>query len=67
MCLMTRVGYHQPVAMVSSKYSFDDIVEGGGAVAVVPVPLPDTDIEEGISGWFRDLTYLSLKMILDPM
>ena len=53
-----------PVAMVSSKYSFDDIVEGGGGASGGGplVPLPDTDIEEGISEiWFRDLTYFVPK------
>lgn len=49
-----------PVGMVPTKYAVDHIIEGGGSSGGGGpiIPLPETQIEEGISDlWFTDLTY----------
>ena len=51
---------NNPVGMVPTKYAMDHIIEGGGSSGGVGpiVPLPETDVTEGISElWFRDLKY----------
>ena len=51
---------NNPVGMVPTKYAMDHIIEGGGSTGGVGpiVPLPETDVSEGISElWFRNLKY----------